>query len=281
VGSEPVHRDWDLQLGSSLRGRVERHDGRPVAGAHIAMATVEAPPTEAGHAGTECVSDDAGSFECDGLPSGEYALSLDGQRVSDPASVMLGGPGESPQPIVLHPAPAATVLVRLDSTRAARAGQFEILARSDAGTTVSAVAESDGSARFDLPFGEYAFYLGPTSTAPKDARRVTLDSAERIVELQLPTPHLLTISGSVVDTLGNPAGDLWVNAESAASDATGIPLGVPTLTNERGEFLIGGLIEGTYNIIVAERQRHVESRPIQAGAEGVSLRLTEGTGPLP
>jgi len=169
---------------------------------------------------------------------------------------------------------SASILVQIRSTgHTTRPAHFEVLARPTLGNPVTGLSADDGSAQFHLPLGDYEIYVGPTSFLPIDARRVALNTDGQVVQVALSEPTLFEISGTVLDAAGVPVPDEWINAESAAREATGMPLGVAALTNERGEFTLKQLIEGAYNIIVGERRRQLEARPVQAGATDVVLSL--------
>lgn len=275
VGTTPVLREWELETGAVVSGRVERANGAPFPGAHVGIVPRRVNDKEPPSPLMECVSDEAGAFECSGVAPGEYTIWIASDPVSPPASITISSGAINPGPIVLRARPAATILAHVGPARSTQVGAFNVLARRALEFPVIAVVEPDGHARFDLPLGEYTVYLGPTSDVPPDARRVVLSADGQRVEVELPRPSLLSISGVAVDAAGMPVPDVWVHAESTAWDAMGAPLGVPTLTNERGEFTVQELIPGSYRIM-ADRSRSERTRDaVQAGAEDVVLRLAD------
>jgi hypothetical protein len=271
IGTQPVHREWDLEQGASLRGRVERANGEPLAGAHIAIVG-RGKAGELPVARVQCRSDDAGAFECGGLTPGEYQISLGGDAVTEPASILIQSGASDPAPLVLRAKPSATLLAHIGAAKSARLGSFQVLARQRDELPVSAVVEADGRARFELALGQYAVYLGPTSSVPRDAPRVLLSADGERVQVELSQPQLLDISGVVLDAAGLPLPDLWVYAESSARDATGAPVGAPALSNEHGEFTLQELIAGSYNIFAGEG-RSQRTNDVHAGARDVLLRV--------
>lgn len=275
VGLDPVMREWDLAPGAALRGRVERANGKPLPAAHVMVVPRDRSESGRPVAGVECVSDEAGEFECGGIAPGEYQIQLGSSPTFEPPVISIGSGARAPELVVLRAQSTATILAHIGDGRATRVGTFEVLARAANELPVSAGIGPDGHAHFDLPLGKYAVYLGPTSGVPLEARQVTLSADGERVEVVLPAPELLEISGVVLDAAGVPVPDEWVFAESTAIEATGYPLGTPALSNERGEFTVQDLIPGAYRILTDRSRLHRTLETIHAGARDVVLRLPD------
>lgn len=275
VGTEPLLKTWDLNAGSVVSGRVERANGEPLAGAHVGIVARASGEIQRRSTSVGCVSDEAGNFECGGLAPGDYTIRLGRDPVSDPPAIVVTSDGASAAPLVLRARPMATILAQMEGAQPARLGTFEVLARAANEFPVSAGVAPDGHARFDLPLGQYAVYLGPTSGVPRDVRQVVLSADGETVEVRVPVPELLEISGVVLDEAGFPVPDEWVFAESTAIEGTGQPLGAPALTSERGEFTVQDVIPGAYRILTDRSRTHRTQEAVQAGARDVVLRLPE------
>jgi protocatechuate 3,4-dioxygenase beta subunit len=271
VGTEPLLRDWDLDSGISVQGKVERANGRPFPNANVQLTPKTAGVTTL----VSCTSDEEGAFDCTGLEPGEYDISVGVAPVTSPRSITLPAGKKQLPPIVLRASAAATILARIASNLASL-GTFSGFARRGNEPPRFADIDNDGFARFDVPLGEYRVYLGPTSIAPENAALAVLRADGERVHVELAVPSLLDISGVVVDTNGQPVPDSWVHAESTGIAGRGMPMGVPSLTNEAGEFTVRHLIPGGYHLLAEGARPRSKLRAVQAGATNVIVHSSDG-----
>jgi protocatechuate 3,4-dioxygenase beta subunit len=270
VASEPVTRQWELDPGCAVTGRVEGPDGEPLARANVVVQLPRTPPAPVAH----CTTDEAGNFECKGIDPGKYDVRLGGGRDSATVRIELSA-GRGLDPIVLRASPSAAILVRIAHSQPGTSNRFQVFARATDKPPAAATATLDGQMRLDLPLGDYFVYFGPTSKLPDEARRVRLVANGQVAHVELDAPPLLSISGAVLDEQGVPVPDLWIHAESADIEGGGLPLGVPALTSAQGEFAIDQLLPGEYHLATSERRARLTVKAVLAGARNVVVRDLE------
>jgi hypothetical protein len=275
IGAAPVHREWDLDTGATLRGRVERANGDPVAGSSVRMLPAPRSGAENERPGVivECSAGEGNEFVCKGIEPGQYEFWLGSQAPITVGSIAITHTDREPPPVVLRMPPVASILVQVDGAESTRPSSFQVLAQRAAAAPLLAEPHAEGRLLRDVPLGSYAVYFGPTSRVPDAAPRAVLSADGELVRVTLTAPPALDISGVVLDAAGSPVPELWLHAESTTLDRQ--PLGVPTLTNERGEFVLAGLIPGTYDLVNdgAESRRLAES--VNAGSRNLVLQLRQ------
>jgi hypothetical protein len=275
IGAAPVHREWDLDTGATVRGRVERANGEPASASSVRMLPAPRSGAENERPGiiVECAAGDGNEFVCKGVEPGRYEFSLGNQAPITVGSIAVTNADREPAPVVLRMPPVASILVQIADGESSRPSSFHVLAQSASAPPLQAEPHPEGRLLRDVPLGSYAVYFGPTSRVPEAAPRAVLNADGEVVRVTLTAPAALDISGVVLDASGSPVPELWLHAESTTLDMQ--PLGVPALTNERGEFVLAGLIPGTYDVVNdgAESRRLVSS--VSAGSRDLVLQLRQ------
>ena len=273
ISTEPVHRQWDLDGGVELRGHLERASGKPFR-APLRLLPVSDASTEgdAPKYPVDCAVAATGAFDCRGLEVGRYDFSVGSQDPVAAGSILIAENGPEPSPVVLRLPPVANILVEV-AEAGFPSGTLQVLARRAGAPPLRAERTAEGHWIRDVPLGTYAIYLGPTSVVPSDAPHVTLDTDGNTARVALAAPAALTISGVAVDAANAPLVERWLHAESSSPAVPGEVAGAAALTNERGEFVLEGLVPGAYEIFNSESAQRVGAA--NAGARGVIIRLRE------
>ena len=113
---------------------------------------------------------------------------------------------------------------------------------ANAGSSERVVTMTDRDGRFSLPVSPGRH--GIVATKPRFARgQATVDAGAQGVEIRL--RRGAAISGRIIDEFGDPvvAAAVFVETRTAAVAGT-------TITDDRGEYRIGGLSAGTFNVAV-------------------------------
>ena len=113
---------------------------------------------------------------------------------------------------------------------------------ANAGSSERVVTVTDRDGRFSLPVSPGRH--GIVATKPRFARgQATVDAGAQGVEIRL--RRGAAISGRIIDEFGDPvvASAVFVETRTAAVAGT-------TITDDRGEYRIGGLSSGTFNVAV-------------------------------
>jgi len=276
IGTQPVRREWDLETGATVRGRVERANGQPVERASVQMVPKSGAEgeNERPRSSVSCKAGERGEFVCRGVEPGHYEFSLGSEQPLTAGSIEIAPADVDLGPIVLRMPAAASILVTIAKSEMGQPSTFQVLAHKTGSPPAGAQATAEGQLFQDLPLGAYAVYFGPTSQLPETAPRVSLTTDGELARVTLAPPPTLEIAGVVVDASGVPVPEIWLHAESADSPTARAP-GVPALTNERGEFSLRGLIPGVYDVLSsgAEPLRLVES--VNAGARGLIVHMRD------
>jgi hypothetical protein len=137
---------------------------------------------------------------------------------------------------------------------------------------VAATADDDGHFRFEhVPAGVWRVGAAPGELAPL-AERVEVATSEAEVEIR--TDAGLYIEGRVVGPHGEPVADADVRATRRSADAKRYGS-----TDEEGDFRIGPLVAGPWEIAAVESDAELVSEdlpPVAAGATDVVVRVVEG-----
>ncbi len=173
--------------------------------------------------------------------------------------------------------PAEGVEIWLAPARAIEAVFFMHLDSTDARRTK---VDASGSFRFDtVPVGNWC--VGPGLSAERDAGRdpapvaqhvvIAPGTVEVVVEVEI--ERGLLISGRVLDPAGRPAAFAWIQ-----SWRTGTAQHIDAHTNPSGEFQLGPLVAGEWELRASAAGDFVKSDPVTvaAGARDVVLRLAAG-----
>ena len=115
-----------------------------------------------------------------------------------------------------------------------------VVANAGSSDRLITVTERDGRFSLPVPPGRH----GIVATKPRFARgQVTVDAGAEGVEIRL--RRGAAISGRIIDEFGDPvvAASVFVETPKAAAVAN-------TITDDRGEYRIGGLSAGTFNVAV-------------------------------
>jgi protocatechuate 3,4-dioxygenase beta subunit len=269
----PVHRQWDLGAGVTVHGRVERASGKPFAGIAVRM-TAAAPPgaSPALDVPVECVASADAEFACSGLHTGKYQIHLGSPAPIEAGSIVIRAQEPDPPAVVLRMPPVASIAI--DVGGSTRPSTFHVLARTSSGPPLRAEPRAEGYLLHDIPLGTYTVYYGPTSRLSATAPSVVLSADAEVAHVTLAAATTLEISGQVLDASGSAVAELWVQAQSADADVSAEVAGAPALTDERGEFVLQGLIPGTYDIMAGAEQRALLTSA-SAGSRGLVLQLLD------
>lgn len=271
IATEPIQRQWVLDVGIELRGRLERANGKPFQAPMRLLPIARAGEESAApRPPVDCAVDDTGAFECHGVDEGQYDFSIGSLDPVVAGSIVIAENSPSPAPIVLRLPPLANILVEI-AEAGFPSGTLQVLARREGVPPLRAELNNEGYWLRDVPLGTYAIYLGPTSEIPSDAPRVTLGSDGTTARVALTSPTALTISGIAVDAADSPLPERWLHAESPG--APGEMAGAAAMTNERGEFVLKGLVRGVYELFDSSMSQRVGAA--SAGERGVIVRLHE------
>jgi hypothetical protein len=232
-------REWHVQTGLLVHGKVIDASGRPLPDAGIALR----PRTNLDRQVRVCSSDTEGLFSCGGLEPGEYdavvVVPLD--AAAEAVTVVLDG-NVTPE-LLLRARPFGSIraAVRSESARL-----FRVLARGPSAFPIEAKRDDRGFVFERLPLARYEVYIDQPS-AGGAAQIVDLEHEGQVVTLDLPAPRAAVITGFVVDDGGSPLPDSWVNASPsdplAQNDLTNEP---EVLTDERGAFGLHVVAGGTF-----------------------------------
>lgn len=265
VGAEPVTREWDLEGGLKVLGRVESPSGQPLSGIDVTVA-----PLEPGRPGARCTSDAAGQFECGGLAQGEHDCST--QVVGAPSSTVrvFVSASEPPPSVVLQGPASGSLRVSVSGVARAHDVAWPVFAKSKDGVPNVGRAEDEVFAFDELPLGDYAVYIADEGTP--DAAHVSLQRDREVVHVTLPAPELGAIAGQVVDARQAPVVDAWVRAASADQAQT-VGGGATALTDGEGRFTLTELPRGRYDLAVSGTSGEASKKQVETGSSDVVIRL--------
>jgi Carboxypeptidase regulatory-like domain len=250
-----------LERGTTLGGKVVDEKGDPVEGARVSIGAhwegeSQAIPMEGPRDSWGVESGSDGSFEIDTLPSGIYDLLV---MAAGKASGRANGikSGTTDVEIVLPDGKPIGGWVRYpDGTPAAR--EFVCVKR---GKRIVFGMATDEKGRFRTGLispGRYRVAVIPARRHPWGSRHpdapvcgteivenVEAGKIDLVIDLRL----ALTISGTVVDQNGQPVKQAGVSARPTV-DRGILDEGGSATTNGEGQFVIGGLAEGDYDLEV-------------------------------
>ena len=129
-----------------------------------------------------------------------------------------------------------------------------VVANAGSSDRLITVTERDGRFSLPVPPGRH----GLVATKPRFARgQITVDAGAEAVEIRL--RRGAAISGRIIDEFGDPvvAATVFVETPKTAAVAS-------TITDDRGEYRIGGLSAGTFNVAV-RTIGPAEMRPLGGG----------------
>lgn len=274
IGTEPALRDWQLEAGLRVSGRVETGSGEPVPGAHVLVAPVGEPaaPTT-GH----CSSDRAGEFDCAGLAPGEYECKVTDywQAQSAPVRVTLS-PSSEPD-IVLRTLSAGSIRVTLRDADSVSPTSINVWARSERAALAPAARQGSEFVFERLKLDRYLVFVETADEgAEASAVPVTLEREGQVVSVELAVPPTHSISGHVLDERGVPVVDAWVLG-SPANPTSLLDRSGPVLTDDRGAFTITGLLPGRYELHATSSWGKGFEPDIESGAEAIVVRVQNHT----
>lgn len=272
VGREPVLRDWTVQSGLSVSGKVEGPGGRPIAGAVVAITPVGEPVDTMP---VSCTTGASGAFSCSGLSPGEYECELSDTADSARERLHVALQDSDLTGLLLRTGPAAAIRVSVTggATGTSDGSSAPRVFARDVSFITTEATRRDNAFVFDaMPLGRYQVYIDRL-TANGGPSDVQLEYDGQVVDLELAAPELLSIAGRVLDERGAPWLDAWVRVE--ASNATaGISTAThpPALSDGAGEFLLTGLVAGLYDLHVSNAESSTELRGVAAGSAGVVVQ---------
>ncbi len=266
VGHEPLTRLWPLTGGLSVSGRVEDLHGEPMGNAIVNVS----PRDLSEEPSVSCSSGPNGEFLCSGLSTGDYDCSLsDGTQV-DVVRVSLQQ--DSVASILLRARSFGTIYARVVQSAHGSANELGVFARLAGGFPVQSVPHSSGFVFERMPLGRYEVYVN-LPTANGHPTEAVLQHQGQIIELDLDAPLSLSIEGQVLDESGAPWIDAWVTARPVDALArTSTSTDRPTLTDERGEFVLRALTAGQYDLQVQGVSGTGSLKAVKAGSSDVVIR---------
>jgi protocatechuate 3,4-dioxygenase beta subunit len=270
IGLDPLTTHWDLKLGLSVRGRVLADTGEPRVNVSVGME-----PVDRAGVGAACNTNEAGEFECSGLPPGEYDCRANGlDATSDPVRLSLS---ESRDGIVLRTHAAGKIEVLVEGVTQASAVPWPVFAKNEDQRPSPAVAKPEGSLFVfeNLPLGTYQVYAGgEASTRSAAARSVSLRQSGEVISVTLPAPALAAITGRVTNAQGAPVIDALVRAFISDPVFGGaLAAGAAVTTNDEGGFVLESLPRGRYDLRVSDSSGEATVSGVETGASGLSVRL--------
>jgi protocatechuate 3,4-dioxygenase beta subunit len=295
--------DAKLSLGATIEGRVLGSDGKPCAGATVALDW--RPEEDAGQQGwnaggrNRVTSDSDGKFRAEGLKPGRYGVRAESrgfapsesvQVVADsgPVTLRLQGALRIGGVVRVGGAPVARVEIGvMRRNRGDGAGGGVSAASSAGGNTESweqaASMESDGEGRFlfeDLPAGSYRLTFAPPSWGEGRAnvqKKTVEDVAAGNEALVVDLEGGLAIGGTVTLEDGTPAANGWINAIPVSADGKPVP-GASNVWGsfDGGRFELVGLAPGTYDVNVNVQGRGNKRVRVEAGRNDLAIVIGVG-----
>jgi uncharacterized GH25 family protein len=308
-----------LDSGGVLAGVVRWPDGQPVARAEVdasfdpsALGGLEAFNAFQGVDG-EAETDERGAFRITGLGKGPFVVRVEQRPASDETGSGSAGDGAKPPPkpkwkaelrgqktpredleLVLEP--PLSVAGRVVDSEGKPVSKFKVSARPHVeGSPIAGLGRAAVSQSYESADG--AFALEGLHAGKWELRAEAQDFAPPdggpLVELPLPAgaqPVLLTllrsasVSGRVVDPLGNPVKDAQVAPKIELADVTKFVSRGERLearTQSDGSFTLASLGPGSYNL-VASASGWARSEPVAVTVaesqlqEGLVLTLRRG-----
>jgi protocatechuate 3,4-dioxygenase beta subunit len=274
----------ELGAALGLSGKVVAPDGKPVAGARIAIEHQgDSPENDPFWSPPENVTTAVdGTFSAGGLVAGKYQVraSADGWADSEPQVVDAGTAG-----IAMRLAAAFSISGTVRSRQGAVLANVRVRARREGGDE-----EWDGSGntnregRFeirDLPAGTYEVLVeagwgaGPSkpNLVPARVKGVNAGTQDLLVEVE----EGLRITGTVLRADGTPVPEGWVSANVIAKAGETPARGVNAPLIE-GKFELTGLAPGRYRIGIGGGDVPFKQVEADAGTEGLKVQYGQGGG---
>jgi protocatechuate 3,4-dioxygenase beta subunit len=269
VGTTPLMREWTLDAGFALSGRVETLDGAPVPSAVVGIV----PQGEPGQrAAINCTTDQRGEFSCSGLEPGKYSCGVesgDPTRQLEEVSIV----DSSISGLLLRTRPSGTIRVSLlHQGSGLAASTIDVFARGPGGVPLSAQRTANELVFEHVPLGRYEVYAEVPSSGSSIVADVQRDG--ELVEVELPAPRLAALEGRVLDEAGSPVIDAWVSV--TPSDVMARPIDSEhgaVLTGPDGSFVFAALGAGSYDLRIWNESSEVVAHDVATGAPGVVLTL--------
>jgi hypothetical protein len=267
LGAGGLDRQIFVSAGLVLSGSVESPSGARVLGAEVNVSPV-GPPRRAA---ASCTTNERGKFSCSGLSEGEHVarVMVAGEPASEALSVTLGS-SEAPA-VVLKTFGLGTIRVSVFDDGASR--PFRVFATSERGIPVEARPDAADFIFDKLPLGRYRPYIDSDDQDSRERTEVTLVREGQVERVTLSLPATQAIAGHVLDEQGAPVVDASVRVFPTDSN-----LSVPSnrslaVTDERGQFTIGELPRGRYDIRVEASIGDGQARGISSGDRNVNVTV--------
>lgn len=281
-GSQPIR--VVMKHGSSVKGRVVDVEGKPVTSFRIKALqqyALKGPKDKAGGwSGPTARSFDApdGQFVFEGLPDGEWELSVVTKGRTRAPSVRVTLPGDA-QPIELRAPSKASIAGHVVDPKGRGVagaqvrlafqhdGKFAVISTSD----LKAETDKEGAFKFD-DVDATLVQLNASSTewgkcAPMEIDLGSKTAPKSVVLKMGPTG---TLQGSVIDSAGKPVANCTVAPSRDGDDDF---LNTPSATTDaKGQFEITALSEGTYDVLAFTEKTH----PSGAMTGNASIEITAG-----
>jgi len=246
--------DIRLEQGVAISGQVKGPDGRPVPGCEISASHMTGRGSMVGYGGQR--TDAMGRFHMMHLPPGQMFLNVQAPDDSGLVGKMTEErdyPAGKAATVDVVLGPGAAVFGKAMTSRGKPAVGTEITLQPKSGWPLtkarSAVVGATGSFRIDAVIpGKYEANCTPLDPALR-AEPVALDVALGESKLDI----LLHVTGSVAGTIrdadGKPLGQgmAYLQLQSAAQPQGAGGYGHP---DDQGRYRIGGLVPGSYKVIV-------------------------------
>ncbi|HEX5109135.1 MAG TPA: carboxypeptidase regulatory-like domain-containing protein [Vicinamibacterales bacterium] len=254
----------------SLRGRVVGSDQQPLPGIHVSLIRTSAGPTVMTAA---MFSDGQGVFVIDGLPAGDYRLSLSSQGYAlstadlaayeKPITLEDGERRELTDFVLRKTAvisgrimgptglPARGIIVRATPGQArtisAEDGRYELTAVAPGALRVTASSSVVGMAST----GNGVMVMEGTSRAPSRTGTMTVGEGQRADGVDLVLQSRRVIAGTIVDANGDPVEGLLVQALDLAPASTR-SVSAQARTDDRGRYRLQMARPGTYYVTAVD-----------------------------
>lgn len=282
--SVPTYRPVSIQLekASRVRGEVVDENGRAVAEAQVAShVTVATAMSSSTRSGSSAITNSDGSFLLESVDPGELELSI---RAEGFVAAMIGSlrvePGEDLEGVRAVLKRGATISGRITGPGGRPVPHAQVLSMERGpgfGRAYHGGAAADGEGRYrieGIPPGTRSVVV-QHDDYKQETRTLEVEVGDNVLDIVL--ERGLTLSGRVLDSSGQPVATADLNLNSNSISLMGNPQDV---SDNSGDFSIGGLSEGTYTLqahkegFAAVTLENLEVGP--AGLSGVEVRLEPG-----
>ncbi|MET0413726.1 MAG: carboxypeptidase-like regulatory domain-containing protein, partial [Polyangiaceae bacterium] len=270
IEARDVVREWDVDLGFAVLGKVQGPRGEPVANAVVSVVPVGESEDRSP---SSCISAEDGEFTCSGLSVGEHDCFLADTADAELVRVSLGASAPA-EHVLLRARAAGTIQVSVSSP-GGDSGEHKVFARGSDGFALEGAPRQGGAVFERVPLGRYEVYADlPLAGASPVV--VELERSEQVVDVEVRAARPISIEGRAVDEQGAPVIEAWVGV--SPSDTTlRAPSATypPALTDDEGAFTIPGLTPGEFTVQVRTATGEGERRGIAAGSTGVLVRVPD------